>query len=253
MPANDSAEQSFPRSVIRYRPVVKKRDPDTQTADQPVIYSRRSRPMAGDRAETRRTTADVEDEEGSFARKPVAVPPRRRATTGEPERVTSAPGQARDQRRFHPLFWLGAGLLVALLIWAGMTQILNWGNNALNTMRYGYPRTFQTDAVVGHHDSASLPSHFLAINLHGLIEVIEWPGGDASHARVYVGPQLFGSNSDQEPVTLRFIDLNGDHLPDMVIEVQGSQIVFMNDQGGFRPLRPDEQNQIMQRLRQAGQ
>lgn len=244
MPTNDSTEQNFPRSVIRYRPVVKKRDPNTQTADQPVIYSRRSRPTPGDRTETRHTTADAEDEEDVFTRTPAAVPPRRRVTTGEPERVTSAPGKVRGQRRFHPLFWLGAGLLVALLIWAGMTQVLNWGNNALNTMRYGYPRTFQTDAVVGHHDSASQPSHFLAINLHGLIEVIEWPGGDASHARVYVGPQLFGPNSDQEPVTLRFVDLNGDHLPDMIIEVQGSQIVFINDQGNFRPLKPGERYQI---------
>ena len=253
MSTSDSAEQGFPRSAIRFRPSIQRRGAEKETSDQPVIYTRRSRPTASDRAETWRTTADAEEEEESLTRKPAAIPPRRRVTTAEPERVTSSPGKARSQLRFHPLFWLGAGLLVALLIWAGMTQILNWGNNALNTMRYGYPRTFQTDAVVGHHDSASLPSHFLAINLHGLIEVIEWPGGDASHARVYVGPQLFGSNSDQEPVTLRFIDLNGDHLPDMVIEVQGSQIVFMNDQGGFRPLRPDEQNQIMQRLRQAGQ
>ena len=50
------------------------------------------------------------------------------------------------------------------------------------------------------------------------------------------------------PVTLRFVDLNGDHLPDMVIEVQGSQVVFLNDQGSFRLMKPSEQNQIIQRL-----
>lgn len=104
-----------------------------------------------------------------------------------------------------------------------------WGNNVLNGLRYGYPRTFQMDAVVGHQDSASAPSHFLAINLRGQIEVVEWPGGNP-----YVGPQFFGAGSDLEPVTLRFVDLTGTHLSDMVIEVQGSQIVLSNDQGGFR-------------------
>ncbi|HXR66947.1 MAG TPA: hypothetical protein VN729_13525 [Ktedonobacteraceae bacterium] len=93
----------------------------------------------------------------------------------------------------------------------------------------------------------------MALNYHGQIEVIEFPGGDPTHARVFLGPQLFGSNSDLAPATLRFIDLNGDGKPDMVIEVQGSQIVFLNDQGSFRPLKPNEQNQIMQHLRQLGE
>src|SRR2546425_1583080 len=42
---------------------------------------------------------------------------------------------------------------------------------------YGRPRTFQTDAVVGHNDSAASPSHFIAINLNRHVEVIECPGG----------------------------------------------------------------------------
>ncbi len=34
-----------------------------------------------------------------------------------------------------------------------------------------YPRTFQVDAVVGHNDSATNPSHFIAMNLNGRIEM----------------------------------------------------------------------------------
>jgi hypothetical protein len=92
-----------------------------------------------------------------------------------------------------------------------------------------------------------------AINLHGLVEIIEWPGGEAAHARIFLGPQLFGPQSDLEPVVLRFADLNGDHLPDMIIEVEGSQIVFINARGTFRPLQSNEQNQVMQALQGLGQ
>lgn len=140
-----------------------------------------------------------------------------------------------------------------VLLLVGVTQAFIWGNNVLNGLCYGYPRSFQVDAVVGHNDSPSAPSHFLAINLHGQVEVVEWPGGNASHARVYLGPQLFGPGSDLEPVTLRFVNLTGNHLPDMVIAVQDSQIVLINDQGSFRPMKPEEQGPILQRLHQPGQ
>jgi hypothetical protein len=243
----DIRGQRSPRSALRYRPVSDKGRIDTQTSARQS--PRRAHPVASDVADD--WEQDVDDEMLTA----LPVPARsRRVTTIAPGSVSTSPGKgpAQSRRRFHPLVWLGASVLAILLIWVGVSQALNWGNDALNTLRYGYPRTFQIDAVVGHNDSASSPSHFLALNLHGQIEIIEWPGGDSTHARVYLGPQLFGPGSDQEPVTLRFVDLNGDHLPDMVIEVQGSQIVWLNDQGGFRPLHPNEQNQIMQRLRQLG-
>jgi len=209
----------------------------------PVLGSRRAR------ADIPRTTAsavaddfDLEEERPPRSSRPGTLPPRWETVPA-----------VRTRRRFHPLFWLGVSLGVLVLGWIGVTQAVTWGTNTFNTLRYGYPHTCQIDAVVSHNDSASAPSHFLAINLRGRIEVIEWPGGDAAHARVYMGPQLFGTGSDQAPVTLRFVDLNGDHLPDMVIVVQGSQIVFINDQGSFRPMKPGEQNQMIQRLRQLGQ
>ena len=107
--------------------------------------------------------------------------------------------------------------------------------------QYGYPRTSQTDAVVGHHDSPANPSHFIAINLHSHIEVIEFPGGDVTHARVYLGPTLIGTGQDLVPVTLSFKDVNGDGKPDMIVSVGGTIVVFINDNGQFRPLKPGEQ------------
>jgi hypothetical protein len=89
--------------------------------------------------------------------------------------------------------------------------------------------------------------------LNRRIEIIEMPGGDASHARIYLGPQLYGEGEDLTAVTLSFIDVNGDHKPDMIIHFQTSRIVFINDQGGFRPLRPEERAPVEQFLRHLGQ
>lgn len=242
MPVLDP-ERVTPRSAMRYRPL-----PRTDQAQSGPVTARRSRVRADSSAPAARTIADgldVEEKE--------TPPPRRRSPSPTPSRKTAPVPPACARRHLHPMFFVGVGLMAFVLLWVGATQAFIWGNNVLNGLHYGYPRTFQMDAVVDHQDSASTPSHFLAINLRDQVEVVEWPGGSASHARVYLGPQLFGPGSDLEPVTLRFVDLNGDQLPDMVITVQGSQIVFINAQGSFRPMRPDEQGPIMQRLHELGQ
>jgi hypothetical protein len=109
------------------------------------------------------------------------------------------------------------------------------------------------DAFVKHNETAGIPSHFIAINLNGRIEIIEFPGGDGTKARIYLGPQLYGTGDDLIPVTLGFADVNGDHLPDMIIHFQSSRIVFINAQGGFRPLRPEERVPVQQFLQRTGQ
>jgi hypothetical protein len=242
MPVLDQ-ERVSTRSALRYRPL-----PVTDQARPGPVTARRSRIRADSSAPAARAIPDELDVEEKET-----PPPRRRSTAPAPSRKTTQAPASRARRHLHPLLFVGVGLMAFVLLWVGVTQAFIWGNNILNGLRYGYPRTFQMDAMVGHQDSASAPSHFLAINLRGQVEVLEWPGGNASHARVYLGPQLFGPGSDLEPVTLRFSDLNGDQLPDMVITVQGSQIVLINAQGSFRPMRPDEQGPIMQRLHELGQ
>ena len=105
-------------------------------------------------------------------------------------------------------------------------------------LHYGYPRTFQVDAVVGHGDNVAHPSHFLALNLQGRIEIIELPGGDAAHARIFVGPHLYGQNADLVPITLQFVDTRHNHHPDMLVVFEGTQLVFRNAQGTFEPTEP---------------
>ena len=131
-----------------------------------------------------------------------------------------------------------------LVLWMVLVGVVGWYNTTMDDIRYGRPRTFQTDQFVGHNEAGGIPSHFIAINLRGRIEVIEFPGGDAAYARIFMGPQLFTAGSDLVVVTLDFRDVNGDHRPDMILNIQGSQVVFVNDQGTFRPLRPEERHQV---------
>jgi hypothetical protein len=51
---------------------------------------------------------------------------------------------------------------------------------------------------------------------------------------------LVGQGQDLAAATLSFKDVNGDGKPDMVVNVQDSRFVFINDSGGFRPARPNE-------------
>src|SRR5207237_8932226 len=105
---------------------------------------------------------------------------------------------------------------------------------------YGRPRTAQYDVAVGHTDSVLNKSHFIALNIKSHLQIIEFPGGDTSHARIYQGPTLLGIGSDLATVTLEFKDVTGDGKPDMLIHVQDSVFVFINDNGTFRTARPVE-------------
>jgi len=153
----------------------------------------------------------------------VDVPPTDRQTEALPRR-----------RRLHPLVFVGLTLMIAILGWVVFTTVANWWMNTQEQWQYGYPRTAQYDAVVGHHDSAAHPSHFIALNLNGQVEVIEFPGGDASKARIYTGlTVVVGQNANLVPVTLSFQDVNGDGTPDMIVTVGNAHYVFLNQKGQF--------------------
>jgi len=84
-----------------------------------------------------------------------------------------------------------------------------------------------------HHDSAAHPTHFTAMNLQGHVEILEIPGGDASHARMLVGPTLSGDGADLVPVTLRLVDRQGNHHPDLLVQCGAVELWFKNENGGF--------------------
>ena len=165
--------------------------------------------------------------------------------TEEPPRITRAsrtqPTSKLPQLRRRPfsrqprfLLPVGLGMILMLLVVIAGSVVLGWMQTASDDLRYGRPRTFQMDAFVGH-ETGSTPSHFIALNLQGQIEIIEIPGGDATHARMYIGPRIYGPGADLVPVTLRFVASAQPHHPDMLIVFQNTQVVFHNVNGTFAP------------------
>ncbi len=166
------------------------------------------------------------------------IPARRSAQQRLIEEPPAPPhprGRSGGVFRSHPLLWVGFGMLAMLLLWTGLQALGAWWSVHQDDVTYGRPRTAQYDVVVGHNDSPSSPTHFLALNLNGTVEVIELPGGDTSKARIYGGPHLFGPGADLYPVTLSFSGPTGDGKPNMQVHVQGQIFVYLNQNGQFVP------------------
>ena len=140
-----------------------------------------------------------------------------------------------QKRRSHlNMTSLGIGMVVAILAVLLGQLLLTWLGTTWDDLHYGSPRTYQLDAVVGHEVGAT-PSHFIALNLNGRIEVIELQGGDPARTKIYLGPQITGPGADMVPVTVQFVDPHHTHRPDMLIKFQGTQVVFHNVNGVFQP------------------
>jgi hypothetical protein len=158
---------------------------------------------------------------------PGPVPPRSgRTATHEFPPVSAAKV---EKRNMHWLLYVGVGMVAALALWVSLSSLLAWGTAKYNDIVYGYPRFYQTDAVVGHNDSQLHPSHFIALNLKGQVIVIELPGGNPAKSVDYIGPDLIATGDDLIPITLSFQDKNHDGKPDMIIQIQDRDVIFCND------------------------
>jgi len=190
-----------PRSAIRYQGVT--------TGQQPVIYS-------GKRKYVLHETP------------PQQTPPRQPAKTQQ------------HPRRVHWLVPVGLVMLTMIAGFIVVSFLINWWSTYQDDLHFWRPRTYQTDMVVGHTDSQAQPSHFIALNYNRKVEVIEFPGGDASKAKIYLVSTLIGDGQDLTVVTLTFKDVTGNGKLDMIVNIGDSHIVYINDQGQFRPARPGE-------------
>ena len=132
---------------------------------------------------------------------------------------------------------LGSGMLVALLAVLLGQALLSWSATTWDDLHYGRPRTAQVDAFVGH-EAGHTPSHFLVLNLHGHIEILELLGGDPTHTKLYLGPQIGGTEADLVPVTIQFVPSQRPQHPDMLVLFQGTQLRFHNVDGGFQVAAP---------------
>ena len=114
---------------------------------------------------------------------------RRQRLTGQ---APGSPQRAPRRRNRHWSVYLVTGMATMTTLVIGLSSLGSWWQHVQDDWTYGMPRTYQTDAVVGHnHDSRAHPSHFLALNLRGQVEVFELPAGDPTKVRVFLGPNDF--------------------------------------------------------------
>jgi hypothetical protein len=220
----------MPRSALRHRPI----ESDAETTGITPVAQRASHQRS------KNTGEDEEAASGKTSAAPRTITPRS-TRTGARRRISL---------RAHPLLLLGIGMLLMLVLWTLLTLAVRWVSITWDDLHYGRPRTFQIDAVVGQYDSPANPSHFIALNLNGRIEVIEFPGGDASKARIYIGPQLYDPGANLIPVTLSFVDVDGTHHPDMILHFQDSLSIYVNENGGFHPATSSEIQTVEHYLQQ---
>ncbi|MGQ9549022.1 MAG: hypothetical protein ACUVSY_14955 [Roseiflexus sp.] len=158
----------------------------------------------------------------------------------------------RNNRMQHAVYvaLYGAALMLgALAIYALIGALLGRVAVMIDDIRYGYPRTMHVQAFVGHGEEAGHPTHLIAINLDRQVVVLELPGGDPSQVRSITGPYLFGADEHLTPVTISVQDVDGDTLPDLLLDIRREWIVYLNRDGLFRLPTPEEQAHLTKTLR----
>jgi hypothetical protein len=217
-------------------------DPDYDLEEEEEYYVTRPHTSARryDRPPQRDTLDDANVLKGAFVqpRRSIVSPKTNSGMLSNAIAPSSIQGW-RHSRRF-PLIAVIVGMLVMAAFVVALSTVGSWWQVHQDDVTYGRPRTFQIDAVVGHNDSPSNPSHFIFVNLNRHVVIIELPGGDSTHARIYNGPTLFGDGQNLTPVTAEFRDVTGDGKPDMIVHIQDQRLVFTNDGTQFRPLQPGE-------------
>jgi len=138
------------------------------------------------------------------------------------------------KRRIHWLVWGGIAMLVMIVGWTGLNALGSFIHDRQDDFTYGSPRTYQTDANVGHNGRVS---HFLCLNLHGEIEVIETQPGHPEASKVYV-ILVLPKDQDRVPVTISFQDINGDGKLDGLVHIGSTEIPMYNNGTTFQSQPP---------------
>ena len=199
--------------------------------DRPYMTSTRSY-----HAPTTATYYEI-DEEGEE----VSTRPPTRTSTRRYDLAPYARGERRTEelprQGKHPMFYIGICLVIVVVFLTAYTLIppalQKWGDDRT----YGYPRTFQTDANVGHGGM----EHFIALNNHGTIEVVEIPTNPSptNQPRLYIVTHFADQGADLIPATVSFSDVNQDGKLDMVVTVYNgtnpSEYFLFNNGATFVP------------------
>jgi hypothetical protein len=143
---------------------------------------------------------------------------------------------SQPRRHLHPLVYVGVGLLFLSLFITAYTYIPQAWQRHLDDMQYGYPRTYQTDANVGHGGV----SHFIVLNKQGTIEVVELPPDPTKNTpRLYLITSFANDGADLIPATVSFHDITGNGRLDMIVTVYNGTnptiYQLYNDGTKFKP------------------
>lgn len=148
---------------------------------------------------------------------------------------------------------IGVGLLAVLIFsYLIVSFAVNTWQTWQDDLTYGRPRLTRLEANVGHNEVAGVKTMFIAQNLHGQLSIIEFPGGDPSKTRVIVGPRLYGKEKDLIPVKLETRDVNADGQADLIATADEQQLIYINDNGNFRPINDLEHAKLTGIGKEAG-
>jgi hypothetical protein len=142
------------------------------------------------------------------------------------------------------LAYVITGGLALLAIYVLLSGAVSLSKTLIDDVRYGRPRTYQITAQVGHDETGGTATQLIAMNLNRQVMILEVPGGDATKTRALMGPYLFGAGEDLTPVTMHLEDANNDGLPDLVVQVKNEEMIYMNRDGNFALITPEERQQL---------
>jgi hypothetical protein len=168
---------------------------------------------------------------------PTTSPRQRRETMHLQPKPTKVIRQHRFDRSTL-VIWLCLALIVMVGGWWLLSAVSSWWANWQDDLHYGTPRTFQADQYVGLGDSPAHPDHFLALNLHGMIEVVLLDPQDSQKDAVFV---LANVGNASTPASLSFRDTTGDGRTDVIVTIGDSTpytIVLLNTGKTFVPTQP---------------
>ncbi len=161
--------------------------------------------------------------------------PSRRETVHLQPKPTTVITRRRRVDRATLVIWLCLAFIVMVGGWWLLSGVATWWQGVQDNWKYGSPRTFQADQYVGLGDSPAHPNHFIALNLHGVIEVIQINPQDSTKDAVYV---LTSVGNESVPASLSFRDVNGDGKMDVLVTIGDNTpytVVLLNNGKTLQP------------------
>ncbi len=164
--------------------------------------------------------------------------PSRRETVHLQPKPTNVITRRRRVDRATLVIWLCIAFIVMIVGWWLLSWVATWWQGVQDNLKYGSPRTFQADHYVGLGDSPDHPDHFIALNLHGVIEVLQITPRDPTKYAVYL---LASVGNDSTPASLSFWDTTGSGHMDVIVTIGDSTpytIILINNGKTLVPTQP---------------